>query len=387
MQDLDQDELNRLHERAMHLAEEARLTEKSNGKQQQAKLLWAAAFDHERRVAQSLLPRFDLEPSRGIIFRSAAALALRFGDYDTAEKHAAQGLAGSVDEKVAHELRDILDEVQLLRHMANYDSMLGEEKLHIGMTGARVSASAIEADLLVDHIRILRRIVLRLQELRMGYQFRQSGRVTKEVNELLQIRYQPASNGVFGYDLDVVSQQPQFDAFESSVKGIVDGAGKVFELASLGRKNALLELCNQNLSYYRFFVNSVRDALPDGRRFAFMSLVSNDRATNLQLRRTDRATVKRDMAIHNDDEVSIERTGLLLGATGDPTSSETLVRIVDDLHGKRGETFSVPDGLSGDRIGELWSKEVKVIGYKGPLDKHPRIEFIDETKDNGSSTD
>lgn len=376
MTTLDQAELNRLHDRSMELAGKAKEVEKAGGSKA-ANYLWKAAWDHERRVADQLLPHFDLEPSRGIIFRSAASLALRFGDTQLAERYAAQGLAGSVNDQVRTELRELLDEVRLVEHMQTMETSLQEEQLHVSMTGSRVAQVQIDADLLADHVRVLRRIVVRLQEMRMGFVFRRVGKASRDVRDVLNVRYAPASNGVFGYNLDVYSTQMMFSSMGGDVTGIAQGTGKLFEYASEGRKKALLEFCNQDLNYYRFFVNSITDALPDGRRFDFLSLVTNKKETFLKLHKDARSRVRRQLAITDAGEERIVRVGKLLSIKGDPKSKETLVQLVDEDSSLRGETFSLPGGLTSSRLAELWDQPVKVIAYRSAIMPHPRIEFID----------
>lgn len=68
-----------------------------------------AAFDIERPLAMSLLDEMELEPSRSIMFRSAASLALLCGEFEDARRLAHQGLAGSPSTGLRKELREVLD--------------------------------------------------------------------------------------------------------------------------------------------------------------------------------------------------------------------------------------------------------------------------------------
>jgi hypothetical protein len=53
------------------------------------------AFEYERKAAMLLLNDYDVEPTRSVLFRSAASLALNFGDYREAERMIALGLLGN----------------------------------------------------------------------------------------------------------------------------------------------------------------------------------------------------------------------------------------------------------------------------------------------------
>ncbi len=98
---------NNLHEQAMHLAELALLEEKSNNLSQ-AQALFQKAFLLEQKEAMTLVNAFKQEPSRSVLFRSAAYLALKAGLFREAERMAAFGLSGNPPDEIAVELREVL---------------------------------------------------------------------------------------------------------------------------------------------------------------------------------------------------------------------------------------------------------------------------------------
>jgi DNA-binding MurR/RpiR family transcriptional regulator len=79
------------HNKAMDLAEEAAI-ERAMGNLDHAKELYAAAFEFERKAAKEFEQRHNMEPTRSVLFRSAASLAMECGDVKSAEKMIAQGL-------------------------------------------------------------------------------------------------------------------------------------------------------------------------------------------------------------------------------------------------------------------------------------------------------
>jgi len=66
------------------------------------------AYQIERRAAELLAPT-TAEPSRSILHRSAASLAMECGEYQAAVKIATKGLEGAPPPPIAAELRDVLD--------------------------------------------------------------------------------------------------------------------------------------------------------------------------------------------------------------------------------------------------------------------------------------
>ena len=106
---MDFEKLNQKHDKAMELAALALLA-RQRGDEKKAKPLFREAYDLEREVANELVPT-DLEPSRSVIHRSAATLAIDCGEYREAEKLAMIGLLGNAPASIAAELRELLKQV------------------------------------------------------------------------------------------------------------------------------------------------------------------------------------------------------------------------------------------------------------------------------------
>lgn len=99
-----------MHQKAMELLEESRF-KSQNGDSDEVAKLQAEAYRLEREAAEKLLHRYDLEPTRSILFKGAARLALENKLYHDAEQLACRGLSGSPSEYIAEELRQILSAV------------------------------------------------------------------------------------------------------------------------------------------------------------------------------------------------------------------------------------------------------------------------------------
>ena len=97
------------HREAMRYAEQAKIAD-LDGEDVEARRLARLAFELEREAAQTLLHRLRVEPTRSVLFRSAATLALECGEMDEARLLAFQGLAGFPPKEIAAELREILEE-------------------------------------------------------------------------------------------------------------------------------------------------------------------------------------------------------------------------------------------------------------------------------------
>ena len=71
-----------------------------------------AAFLKERSAADLAAGQFELEPTRSVLHRSAAVLAVECGELREAERLIGRALSGNPPNDIANELRDLLmDEI------------------------------------------------------------------------------------------------------------------------------------------------------------------------------------------------------------------------------------------------------------------------------------
>ncbi len=98
-----------LHEEAMDLAEEGDRAKK-RGDLDQAQALYRRALTLETQAADET--PFGTEPSRSILYRSAATLALLCHLEEEAERLANKGLEGTPPTFVIAELRDVIEQAR-----------------------------------------------------------------------------------------------------------------------------------------------------------------------------------------------------------------------------------------------------------------------------------
>lgn len=106
--------VNQLHEQAMHLTDQA-LAARRVAAHDRASDLFRQAFEYEAAAAK-LMADTALEPTRSVLHRSAATLALDCGEIREAEKLIATALAGDPPPEVAQELRALLLELLQTYH-------------------------------------------------------------------------------------------------------------------------------------------------------------------------------------------------------------------------------------------------------------------------------
>src|ERR1051326_2584275 len=95
------------HNRAMEYADRAHQA-KQRGDATTASRNFADAFVLEKQAAEAMVPYMDVEPTRSILLRSAASLALECNENNEAERLACLGLSGNPPADIRRELRDVL---------------------------------------------------------------------------------------------------------------------------------------------------------------------------------------------------------------------------------------------------------------------------------------
>lgn len=106
-------EIQSLHQQAMHLAEQAEVAKLRGGTSDQVQALLQQAFDRESQAAALVAPSLDSEPTRSVIHRSAASLAIDCGDFQSAERLIAIALSGNPPAEIADELKDLFVQINL----------------------------------------------------------------------------------------------------------------------------------------------------------------------------------------------------------------------------------------------------------------------------------
>lgn len=104
------------HRRAMEFVDAALLARRS-GDIQKEREYNLRALDEERQAADAIAERYDLEPSRSMLYRSAATLAYRCNKFREAERLAECALSSEhTPSKIVQEVRDLIEDINRRRH-------------------------------------------------------------------------------------------------------------------------------------------------------------------------------------------------------------------------------------------------------------------------------
>ncbi|MBE9138746.1 hypothetical protein IQ254_16350 [Nodosilinea sp. LEGE 07088] len=119
-----------LHQQAMDLAEQADLN-KLRGDTSQARAFLQQALELEAEAARLVADDLEAEPTRSVLHRSAASLAVECGELQIAERLIARALAGNSPADIAEELKDLFMQINLRNYLDRQGVKLTEAQLQL----------------------------------------------------------------------------------------------------------------------------------------------------------------------------------------------------------------------------------------------------------------
>jgi hypothetical protein len=121
-------QINVLHREAMDLSELAQVAQ-LRGEVEQANHLLRQAFTKESSAAALIASHWEAEPTRSVLHRSAASLAIECGEFEIANRLIATALSGNPPSEIAEELQDLFIQINLRQYLQRRGVALEEEKL------------------------------------------------------------------------------------------------------------------------------------------------------------------------------------------------------------------------------------------------------------------
>ena len=143
--------IEELHSNAMNIAEEAFIAQR-NGNSKKAHALFRKALDIEQQAAEQLPLSLETEPTRSILFRSAASLAYNTNEYELADRLIARGLSGYPPEDIKSELKNLYEDVNFLRHLKSRGLILDKNQWLLTIAGDAVKYGGTAADYLMTRV-------------------------------------------------------------------------------------------------------------------------------------------------------------------------------------------------------------------------------------------
>ena len=362
-------QIKELHEKAMYLAEMAVVT-KLQGDLERANQLFRQAYENEAKAARLMPEEPSPEPTRSILYRSAASLALDCNEYREAERLIALGLAGQPPEEIAIELRDLFDKVNFQRHLDLRGITLEPEEVQMSIAGKAISPGLAPSEQFIMRIEDTQKLIYRTVERLLGKPYREGGAASRVVRDYgLFISVPRAAS--FAVSLRVSRPiQPPLPAFGKEFTyveptHVIDEVLACLELFNKSEESQLRERIPDE-AYYRNFVGISKNIAPDGNEVKVVGFT----AIRPGVERRINLTKPRD-----EIKLALEsRVGLEPGAERKMGTFTGTLRFADAINVARpkiklidenGNTYNVivPEGMMSDIVKPLWEELVTVTGF------------------------
>lgn len=378
-------EVKKLHSQAMDMYELCLLKKHSKDYNAYEKLL-KQAYQQEKKAAFLLINKFDIEPTRGILFASAANMAIEAGEWVDARKLIGQGLAGDISQELDYELKDLLQRIDFERHLSTHNVSL--EPFEVQMTfegGSAMRQGLVAYSEFKDRMDAFEQMVKRTAARKKGLAFQQ----TKQSKDIV-IPFSPYVSvpKAASYAVSIkVFGDSQLDLFEGNTSAS-EVLKDVVENLHIAENKGLTELSTriEDKAYLRHFISMARQIAPDGELLKTVGFTVYDngeeRIFPLHKVRKDYDPLVEESNSMEEEEIDsspVAIVGELLRASAD-LKKITIRQKVSFLTKKGIEKFTnkdivltVPEGL-GDIVRSHFEEEVKVK-YK-PI-KEKKGELLD----------
>ena len=349
-----------LHDRAMSALERSFLAEQQ-GRNDRAAALLQKAFACESEAATTALRHDAPEPTKSVLLRSAATLALRCGHFRQAEKLVAAALAGDPPDEVVEELRDVLEQTHFSRHLELHGVALGEDELQLSLCGKEVAPGIVPSDELARRIDTMQKLVYRTAEHQEGRPYRETAGPSSDVRRNYRVFVSHARAASFAVTLRIARSKDQLELDPHPARELVDELlGRIESVNALNQEDLCRRIPDE--AYFRNFVALAKDLAPssDSIRQVGLTVLRNgrERCVAFTRRRTEICLASStDTGVSDQKVESVE--GTLLAA--DFTRGKRNMIAVVTAKGAR-VVVHVPPGMMADIVRPLWGQIVVVEG-------------------------
>jgi hypothetical protein len=326
------------------------------------------AYELEAQAAAAFASRVDAEPTRSVLFRSAATLALDCKLLPEAEKLVCTALSGNPQDDIADELRDLLEQIYFERHLALRGIELQPDEIQMSIAGKAVGFGIAPTEAFLRRVEDAENLLYRTAERQQKRPYRDRGRRDKSLSESPQLFMSVPRAASFAVTFRVgVSQQLTLPGL-SLGEDVIDELVECLELYKHDDQEQLRARIPDE-AYHRNFVSLAQNIAPDGRNIELVGFTAVRGGAPKQVQLTYSRPIvpffmdeaqRRSDAKPNDDVDMVEVTGTLKMADSRRKTDEIQIISTGNLR----HTIVVPPDMMSDIVKPLWDTEVTVTGVQ-----------------------
>lgn len=274
-----------LHDKASELAQQARLA-RYEGNMERAEDLARKAFQYESRAAELVPAERSSEPTRSILYLSAASLAYQSKHFDVARRFIARGLSGYPPSRLEQELKDLFQQVGFEEHLQASGVVLEETDLELSLAGKSVGHGMVLYSELKRKIEHTIDLVNKSVERRLGRKYRSQPGRPRSIYRPFFPALSAARAGSFSVTLRLGVEEGYQESFLFSASEVIDEILTGISLINTGNEEGLRALISDD-AYRSAFRHLTRSLAPDGEKISSVGFRSTSRSVHLTKTRSE----------------------------------------------------------------------------------------------------
>lgn len=354
-----------IHNKAMDMAESATILQ-NNHNQEEALILFHQALELEKQAAQKLATAWDKEPTRSVLYRSAASLALDCKDFREAERLIASALIGNPPSEIAEELRNLLEQSYFERHLGLRGVELIPSDIQLSIAGKEVGYGMALTNAFVSRVTGTQKLLYRTANRLIGLSFKEANKMTQFAHDNFTLYNTIPRPGSFAVTFRLGHpEQSKLPGLEDP-ENILDEFMSCLDIFNRSDEKELKDKISDE-SYYRNFVGLARIIAPDGPEVNFvgLSITRSGREKNVAMTKSVLDNKEWIKAVVPEEELKnkvtpVEITGELKLADAAHKRNRILVVDAENVQ----HSIIVPEGMMSDIVKPLWEEVVRVKGRK-----------------------
>lgn len=268
-----------LHTRAMELAQQAILA-RSHGEVRAAIELAGQACELEEQAARQIPTTSEAEPTRSILFRSAASLAYQAKDFGRAHRLIIQGLSGYPTAQTQQELSNLFDQVRFEHQLSERNAVIDQHSLELIMRGNSVGNGVIPYAEFAKRMERTKSLIDKTAQRLSGADYRRTGR-----SPFIPMLEAPrAGSFIVTLRLEITEGQ-QLPLFFDAAQ-VIDEVIAGIEFVDNNNEDGLRFLTKSD-AYYNHFLSMTQDMAPDGTKISLVAFTSPNRNATLSRTRKE----------------------------------------------------------------------------------------------------
>jgi hypothetical protein len=366
--------IKEIHDKAMNLAEDAFHAQKS-GREADAIRLFAEAVELEQEAANSLPLSEESEPTRSILFRSAASLAFNSKNYEVADRLIARGLSGFPPPEIMEELKNLYEDVNFMRHLSAKGLLIDPNQWLMTISGDATRYGGTAAEYLLVRVEKITTLFYRTTERLLKFPYRASGGVNKTIKDAYGLYINAFAPSSFAVSFQIGRPDPQTTLFPELKEAkqiepteIVDEIMSCYEIFE-GKEPLKLKDKFKDEDYYQNFVGLAKQIAPDGNNVKLVGFttIREGREKSVALRKSRkelRDSIKSiEGETEHEDKVSVQHTGILMQANTPLVGKFGTVKLIE-METKEKHMIKVPIPIMKDVVQPFYEELVTIQGYE-----------------------